>query len=81
MHAILILPMLAWLLSFANWSERRRVAAVIVASAGYLVFAGVVAVTNISGIESPATFALSAIGALVLAGTTVLAVVTAVRQP
>ena len=81
MHAILILPMLAWLLSFANWSERRRVAAVIVASAGYLVFAGVVAVTNISGIESPATLALSAAGALVLAGTTVLAVVTAVRQP
>jgi hypothetical protein len=85
MHAILILPMLAWLLSFANWSERRRVAAVIVASAGYLAFAGVVAVTNLSGVdighESPALIALSASGAALLVGTALLALVAATSKP
>jgi hypothetical protein len=33
MHAILVLPALAWLLSFATWSERRRVLVVLVARA------------------------------------------------
>ena len=46
MHAILVLPALAWLLSFVNWTEQRRVAVVLVASAGYIVLVGVVAVRN-----------------------------------
>lgn len=46
MHAIFVLPVLAWLLSFVNWTERRRVAVVLVASAGYIVLVGVVAIRN-----------------------------------
>jgi hypothetical protein len=51
MHAILVLPALAWLLSFANWSEGRRLAVVRVASAGYLLLAGVVVAANFAGVE------------------------------
>jgi hypothetical protein len=43
MHAILVLPATAWLLSFANWSERRRVGFVLVASAGYVTLTAVLA--------------------------------------
>jgi hypothetical protein len=50
MHAILVLPLLAWLLSFANWSERRRVRVVLLGAAGYAVLAGVVAGENVAGV-------------------------------
>jgi hypothetical protein len=50
MHAILALPALAWLLSFADWSEQRRLRVVLVAAAGYLVLVGVVAVGNFVGV-------------------------------
>jgi len=43
MHAILALPGLAWSLSFSDWSERRRLAAVLLAAAGYAVVAGAIA--------------------------------------
>jgi hypothetical protein len=49
MHAILILPVLAWLLSFTDWPERRRVAVVWLGIAGYSLLAGVVAFENIIG--------------------------------
>src|SRR4029453_6950016 len=42
MHAILVLPALAWALSFVNWSERRRIGVVLLATAGYLAAAGTV---------------------------------------
>jgi hypothetical protein len=51
MHAILLLPILAWLRSFVNWSERRRLRVVLVAAGGYIVLAGVVALGNLSGLE------------------------------
>jgi hypothetical protein len=51
MHAILMLPVLAWLLSFVNWTEQRRLGVVLLAAAGYAVLAGVVAVGNVVGIE------------------------------
>jgi hypothetical protein len=51
MHAILVLPALAWLLSFIEWSERRRTAAVLVAAAGYIAIGGVVTVANVAGID------------------------------
>ncbi|ONI83332.1 hypothetical protein ALI22I_32910 [Saccharothrix sp. ALI-22-I] len=35
MHGVLLLPALAWALSFTTWSERRRTRAVALASAGY----------------------------------------------
>jgi len=47
MHAILVLPVLAWLLSFARWSERRRVEMVLLGAAGYIALAVAVAVWNI----------------------------------
>jgi hypothetical protein len=51
MHAILVLPGLAWLLSFADWSEHRRLRVVQGASIGYLVLAGVVASANVASLE------------------------------
>ncbi len=73
MHAVLVIPMVAWLLSFAHWSERRRVIAVLVAGGGYLALAGVVVAANVAGIElrqaSPAMIALSAVGVGLLVGT------------
>jgi hypothetical protein len=35
LHGVLVLPALAWLLSFTNWDEARRTRAVAVAVAGY----------------------------------------------
>jgi len=48
MHAIFVLPMLARLMSLSDWSERHRLAVVLVAAAGYLILAGVVAAGNIA---------------------------------
>jgi len=46
MHAILVLPLLAWLLSFADWSEDRKTRIVLAASTAYLVLATAVAAAN-----------------------------------
>jgi two-component system NtrC family sensor kinase len=35
MHAVLVLPLLAWLLSFTAWNERRQLEVVLLATAGY----------------------------------------------
>ena len=48
MHAILVLPLLAWLLSFVNWSERRRLAVVVTAAAAYVAVATLVAIANLT---------------------------------
>jgi hypothetical protein len=53
MHAILVLPLLAWLLSFADWSERDRLRAVLLASTAYFVLASVIAISNIAGTVGP----------------------------
>lgn len=53
MHAILVLPALAWLLSFADWSERRRLRVVQGASAGYIALAGGVASANLASLQLP----------------------------
>jgi hypothetical protein len=80
MHAILILPLLAWLLSFTDWSERRRVGVVLLGISGYSLFAGIVALENIVGVPPSRTppgmaallvsglMALAAAGFLVLNG-------------
>ena len=85
MHASLVLPALAWLLSFANWSEQRRLTAVLVAAAGYLVFAGVVAVGNVSGVElydmPLASMILLALSALLLLAIGLLALTAAASTP
>lgn len=69
MHGILVLPLLAWLLSFADWSERRRMGVVLTAAAGYVAVVGVVVVTNVMGI---------ALGRMPAAMTTILGVGVAV---
>jgi hypothetical protein len=51
MHAIFVLPALAWLTSFANWSERRRVGVVVLAAGGYAAFVAVVTVANFADVE------------------------------
>ena len=49
MHGVLLLPLFAWLLTFTDWSERRRVAAVAIASCAYVGIAAAVAAGNLAG--------------------------------
>ncbi len=84
MHAILVLPLLAWLVSFADWSERRRVSVVLLGAAGYVVCAVVVATENIVNLpisETPlgaeVLFTFGVLGLLVAGA---LAVVGAVHE-
>jgi hypothetical protein len=61
MHGILVLPVLAWCLSFVSWTERRRLGVVLLGGSGYVVLAGVVAVENVTGqMSSPSPFAVVA---------------------
>jgi hypothetical protein len=60
-------------LSFANWSERRRVAAVLVAAAGYAAIASVIARDVESGQTTPAMTAAFALGVASLVATGALA--------
>ena len=77
MHAILVLPLLSWLLSFANWSERRRLGVVLLGAAGYVLLAVVVAVENVAGPTSSkaalAVVAFSGLGVLALLSAGLLA--------
>jgi hypothetical protein len=70
MHAILVLPMLAWLLSFANWSEQVRLRLVLAAASGFVVLTGGVAAATLLGLElwqlPVTTMVLFAFGALSL---------------
>lgn len=70
MHAILVLPALAWLLSFVDWPEPRRLAVVRLASAGYLALAAGIGIENLAGLALSHTpfglLALSASGLLAL---------------
>lgn len=85
MHGILVLPALAWLLSFADRSERYRLAVVRAASLGYLLFAGVVVVEVLAGIQplaitvaSPAA-TVPALAGTVLLGSAALVALSALR--
>ena len=77
MHAILMLPLVAWLSSFADWSERRRVGVVLLGAAGYALVTGVVAVENVVGMpvsQTPLSAeVLAAFGFLGLLATGLLA--------
>ena len=85
MHAILVLPSIAWLVSFANWSEQRRLRMVKLASAGYVVLAGAVAAANVTNLELRrmpfGTEAALALGALLILITTAMAVGAVARAP
>ena len=49
MHAILVLPALARLLSFADWPERRRLRVVLAAAGVYVMLVAIVAAANLAG--------------------------------
>jgi hypothetical protein len=49
MHAILLLPLLAWLLMLTDWTEQAQRRLVLIAVAGYAFFAILVAIANLSG--------------------------------
>jgi hypothetical protein len=72
MHAILVLPMLAWLLSFVDWTERRRLAVVLLAVTGYVVLASVVAAENVTGL-APRDTPLAIVALLVVGGLALVA--------
>ena len=78
MHAILVIPLLAWLVSFADWSERRRAGVVALGAAGYAALAGVIAFENVVGAPpsrtSPGVTALVVSGVLGLVAAGFLAV-------
>ncbi len=83
MHAILVLPLLAWLLSMTDWNERRQLRIFFLATAGYAVFAGVVAIGNFAGWEPGripiATITVAAAGLMLLIAAGILALVGVVR--
>ena len=73
MHAVLVLPLLAWLLSFSAWDERRQMRILLLAAAGYAVFVAVVAIGNFAGQE----LTRMPIGAVAIAAAGMLALVAA----
>lgn len=88
MHGVLVLPVLAWLLSFTERPERVRLAVLRVASLGYLLFAGVVVVDVLASIDPfaittapAAATSLTVAGAVLLASTGVYSVHSIVRHP
>jgi hypothetical protein len=52
LHAVQLLPVLAWLLGFSGWAERRRTRVVLVAAAGYLGLFAVTVVQTFSGVPT-----------------------------
>lgn len=74
MHAVLVLPGLAWLLGFTRWTDLLRLRIVQLGSAGYALLAltvGIESVLDVSPFSAPPIAAISAItglAALVLAG-------------
>ena len=69
LHAAQVLPLLAWLLLFTNWPDRRRLQAVIIAALGY---AGLIAVEVIQTFSGLAPFTFGILGWLVLLVSVVL---------
>jgi hypothetical protein len=76
MHGILILPALAWLGSFADWSEIRRVCVILLACVGYFLAAGVVVVDTFVAVSPLAPLEAPLITSL-LAGAGLLSLLTA----
>jgi hypothetical protein len=71
MHGVLVLPLLAWALSFADWPEPRRVGTIARAGGSYLLLAATIAVANFQGASATnGTLAVAgiALGAFIAAG-------------
>ncbi|MEU4246264.1 hypothetical protein AB0F15_02525 [Amycolatopsis sp. NPDC026612] len=75
MHAILVLPALAWILRSTRYPEPRRLLVVRIAVAADAVLTAVIGVESFTGIDPPAAplplLALSALAAAALAGTAI----------
>ena len=84
MHAILLLPFLAWLLSLTDWNEQRQLRVVRLATAGYFVLTGVIAVWNLAGLEPRrmpiVAVGIAAAGMLALVAAAVIAVIGVARS-
>lgn len=84
MHAILVLPLLGWLLSLSGWNERRRLNVLLLGTTGYGVVAGAVAAGNLAGLELSrppiAVIAIAATGMLALVTAGLMALVGVVRS-
>ncbi|WP_410576920.1 hypothetical protein [Amycolatopsis sp. lyj-108] len=84
MHAILILPGLAWLLRFADWTERRRVRLVWAAIGAYAVLTAVVGLESVTGVSplaaSPVEMVTSGLALVVLGRIGAVAAREAVRR-
>lgn len=52
LHAIQVLPLLAWLLFFTKWNESRRTQITLMASVGYIGLATVIAIQTFSGLAA-----------------------------
>jgi hypothetical protein len=82
MHAILVIPGMAWLLTFTRWPERTRLHVVQLGVAGYLLLTVVTIIesaTHVSPLAAPAIGSVgSALGvaAIIIAGVTALYGVT-----
>jgi hypothetical protein len=84
MHAVQVLPGLAWLLSFAAVQERRRLGLVGVATVGYVALVAVSLLQTAAGLApldlGVAAAVLSLLGLLLL-GVAFLAALLALRTP
>ena len=71
LHGAQVLPVLAWLLLFANWSESRRTRTMIAGTLGY---SGLVAVSALQAYSGRAPLDLGPAGAVTLGISAVLVV-------
>jgi hypothetical protein len=81
MHAVTVLPLLAWIASYTGWPEDQRVRAVALGAAGYLVVAAAVTGMTLLGAVSAVGAALVLAGGVALAAAGVWTVAGAVRGP
>jgi hypothetical protein len=88
MHGVLILPAAAWLSSYAPWSERRRLTAVLLAGTGYVLAAAVVVIDTLIAIDPlslatapPISTVLSATGGVCLVAALGWIAAAALRGP
>jgi hypothetical protein len=81
MHAVTVLPLLAWIASYTGWPENQRVRAVTLGAAGYLVVAAAVTGMTLLGAVSVIGVALVLAGGVALAAAGLWTVAGAVRGP
>ena len=81
MHGVLLLPALAWMLSFTNFSERHRVQVVRLATCGYVLIVAIVGIANLRSLSlgelpaaMPPLFAVGGMSILTAVGITLLGI-------